>query len=353
MDFEQFESRKRDHLRHALDPLHQASGLGGLDTVRLVHEALPELDFEEVGLSARCLGRELPTPFYVAGMTAGHAQAASINRTLAQACASRGWALGVGSQRRDLEGKGRGTLDQWTELRAECPDLFLLANIGLSQLASADPDRVLGLATELGASAIAIHANGLQEALQAEGTPRFKGGLAALSRLCLLSRLPIVLKETGCGFSKGTLSKVAGIGLGAVDVSGLGGTHWGRIEGARAEETDSRVMAAASRTFANWGEPTADSVLAAREAFAQVAKRPEIWASGGIRSGLDAAKAIALGAERVGFAKPALEAALKGREELESWMKVTEYELKIALFCTGSRSVGALRRPGSWKIIGN
>lgn len=364
MDFEQFENRKRDHLRFALDPVHQAAGMSGFERIHLVHEALPELDLEEVTLETGCLGTELPTPFYIAGMTAGHAAAPQLNRTLALACAARGWALGVGSQRRDLESLEGGTLDRWVELRREVPGLFLVANIGLSQLISADPDRVLGLATELGANAIAVHANSLQEALQPEGTPRFKGGLASLSKLCKASRLPIVLKETGCGFSKGTLSRLAGIGLGAVDVSGLGGTHWGRIEGARALESRADQMAQASHTFADWGEPTSDSVRAAREAFAEIplhapaprgagtaAQRPEIWASGGVRSGLDAAKAIAVGAERVGFAKPALEAALAGQEALEAWMKVIEYELKVALFCTGSRGVRALRRPGTWKII--
>jgi isopentenyl-diphosphate Delta-isomerase len=349
MDLQQFESRKRDHLRHALDPIHQASGLAGFDRVRLVHEALPELDFDEVKLETGCLGTKLPTPFYVAGMTAGHQAAPELNRTLALACAARGWALGVGSQRRELESFER--LDRWGELRREVPSLFLIANIGLSQLVTADPDRVLGLATELGANAIAIHANSLQEALQPEGTPRFKGGLSALSRLCKASGVPVVLKETGCGFSKRTLTQIASIGLGAVDVSGLGGTHWGRIEGARAEAADQTIAALAARTFAGWGEPTAESVRAAREAFSEVSKRPEIWASGGVRSGLDAAKAIALGAERVGFAKPALEVALAGREALETWMKGIEFELRVALFCTGSLSASALRRPGTWKII--
>jgi isopentenyl-diphosphate delta-isomerase len=350
MDLEQFENRKRDHLRHALDPVHQASGLSGFDRIHLIHEALPEFDFEEVDLSTTCLGHTKPlaTPFYVAGMTAGHVDAPQINRTLALACASRGWALGVGSQRRDLE-TGSDSLDRWRQLRQEVPDLFLLANIGLSQLVSTDPERVLSLAERLGANAIAIHANALQEAMQPEGTPRFKGGLAALERLAGASRVPVVLKETGCGFSRATLDKLSGLKLGAVDVSGLGGTHWGRIEGARAGAQSSERLAETARTFADWGEPTSRSVLAAREAFAPLAKRPEIWASGGVRTGLDAAKAIALGADRVGFAKPALEAALQGRESLEKWMQVREYELKVALFCTGTSTVCGLREKlGSW-----
>src|SRR4051812_27406595 len=170
MDLELFESRKRDHLRHALDPAHQASGLSGFDRVRLVHEALPELDFDEVTLETACLGTKLPTPFYVAGMTAGHADAPALNRTLALSCAARGWALGVGSQRRDLE-TGSDARDRWQDLRAEVPGLFLISNIGLSQLAGADIERVLSLAEMLKASAIAVHANALQEAMQPEGTP--------------------------------------------------------------------------------------------------------------------------------------------------------------------------------------
>lgn len=353
MDLPQFESRKRDHLRHALDPAHQASGLGGFDRVHLVHEALPELDFDEIRLDTPCLGRGLATPFYIAGMTAGHADAPALNRTLALACANRGWALGVGSQRRELE-TGIDGQDRWAELRAEVPELFLIANIGLSQLISSDVDRVLVLAERLKADAIAVHANSLQEAIQPEGTPRFRGGLAALARLSRASKSPVILKETGCGFSDATLRRVAHLGLGAVDVSGLGGTHWGRIEGARAGESSlesHRERATTARLFAEWGEPTAESVRAAKSCLAG-AGTPEIWASGGIRTGLDAAKAIALGARRIGFAKPALEAALGGQEALESWMRGREHELRVALFCTGSASPGALgEKTGSWKQI--
>src|SRR5262245_51658239 len=134
MDIREFEDRKREHIRHALDPVHQASGRSGLDAIRLLHDALPELNLDEVRLDTRCLGQTLPTPFFVAGMTAGHADAPQINRTLALACARRGWAMGVGSQRRDLESLGSGSLSEWKALRAEAPDLMLFANIGISQL---------------------------------------------------------------------------------------------------------------------------------------------------------------------------------------------------------------------------
>jgi isopentenyl-diphosphate Delta-isomerase len=337
-DIQLFEGRKRDHLRHALDPAHQAAGLSGLDRVRLVHEALPELDLAEVSVAAPCLGTPLPTPFYVAGMTAGHADAARINRALAAACQERGWALGVGSQRRELEAGERDAPEGWDELRDRARDgLFLIANLGVSQLIGARVASVARLVEGLGARALAIHLNPLQEAIQPEGTPGFRGALAAIRALCRELRVPVVVKETGCGISGPTASRLAEAGARALDVSGLGGTHWGRVEGARAGSGSLQARAAA--TFADWGMPTVDSVRAA----ARAAPGCEIWASGGVRTGLDAAKLLALGAGRVGYARPALEAALAGSDVLRQWMELQEFELRIALFCTGCADIGTLR----------
>lgn len=344
MDIRQFEARKRDHITHALDSAHQAVGLNGLDRVRLVHDALPEINLAEVQLHTPCLGKALSTPFFVAGMTAGHDAAFAVNRTLALACQKRGWSMGVGSQRRELE--VQDALDPWKKLRQETPDLVLFANIGISQLVSTPTSKVVKLVEALGAHALVIHTNVLQEALQPEGTPFFRGGIEALRRVCSELRYPVILKETGCGFSKATCLRLKDVGLAAIDVSGLGGTHWGRIEGARSESQSMYAQAAA--TFANWGEPTAESVLAAA---ATLGERMEIWASGGVRTGLDAAKLVALGAHRVGYAKPALEAALQGSEVLENWMETQEFELKTALFCTGSLDCNALRKKENvWKL---
>jgi isopentenyl-diphosphate delta-isomerase len=204
---------------------------------------------------------------------------------------------------------------------------------------------VLKLVENLSAGALFIHANAMQEALQPEGTPEFRGALKALEKLCRKSPVPVVLKETGCGFSLATIQRVKNIGLAALDVSGYGGTHWGRIEGGRAEKQS--LQAQGALTFAGWGESTVDSLANAVRAKGKL----EIWASGGIRSGLDAAKALALGARRVGFAKPALEAALLGEEALGQWMSQMEFELKVALFCTGSESPEALRKAKRWRRI--
>lgn len=353
MDLSQFESRKRSHIRHALDPIHQATGLSGLERIHLFHSALPELDFADVSIASSWNHKPLRTPFYIAGMTAGHADAPVINRSLAIACSERGWAMGVGSQRRELE-TGGDFVDTWDKLRSEAPLLVLFANLGMSQVISTPLEKIQILLEVLRADALVIHANALQECLQPEGTPQFKGALEKLSLLTQQVKLPVVLKETGCGFSPATLKLLSPLGLAAIDVSGLGGTHWGRIEGARAAEVQSPILAQAAQTFSNWGEPTVECVLSAKQALVAHhfggAAPTEIWASGGVRSGLDAAKLFALGAHRVGYAKPALEAALQGHAQLLLWMETQEYELKMALFCTGCRTTEILRqKEGVWR----
>ncbi|MGE0616888.1 MAG: alpha-hydroxy-acid oxidizing protein, partial [Bacteriovoracia bacterium] len=260
----------------------------------------------------------------------------------------RGWAMGVGSQRRDFEvlrGKsaaGYHSVDHWKSFRTDFPRLTLLGNLGISQLIDASIDDVRKLVDLIEASALCVHVNAMQEAIQPEGTPHFRGALKALETLCAKLGVPVVLKETGCGFSSNTLVRLKNVGLAAIDVSGLGGTHWGRIEGSRAESGSLQQRAAV--TFGNWGETTVDSVVAAKNVLGSGgAGGTEIWASGGVRSGLDAAKLIALGSKQVGYAQPVLKAALGGEAVLDSWMKQMEFELKVALFCTGSSSPTALR----------
>ncbi len=350
MDIEQFEQRKQDHIAHSLSTVNQAIGMSGLESIHLYHEAIPDLDFEEISLVTTCFGMVLPTPFYVASMTAGHADALSINWMLAQACQERGWAMGVGSQRRELEARlDARAIDDWQSLRRAVPGLALFANIGISQLIKAEVSDIRHLVESLDAQALCVHLNALQEAIQPEGTPQFKGAWRAIETLCRELGCPVIVKETGCGFHRSTLRRLAQIGPvapSAVDVSGLGGTHWGRIEGARAGFHTLHQSAAA--TFANWGEATVESVLAAR---LELSPQTEIWASGGVRSGLDAAKLIALGAHRVGYAKPALDAALTGPIELRRWMELQEYELRVALFCSGCATTAVLRdKTGSWEM---
>lgn len=347
MDLEhaRFESRKADHLRLALDPAMEASGGNGLARIQLLHEALPELDFSEVKIETRFWRYRAASPLFISSMTAGHQGGEALNLTLARVAARRRWPMGVGSQRRELTDPA--ARDEWKRLRREAKDACLFSNIGLSQAIAHTPAKISEIVKTLEAAALIVHTNPLQEALQPEGTPAFKGGLRALEKLCKFSPAPVILKETGCGFSVPTLRKLRSTGLAVVDVGGFGGTHWGRIEGGRAESSSAQHLAA--QTFADWGESTAQSLENAALALGRA--KLEIWASGGIRSGLEAAKTLAMGAKKVGFAKPVLESALRGEAALEAWMTRMEFELKVALYCTGSESPEALRKGKRWRKI--
>jgi isopentenyl-diphosphate Delta-isomerase len=331
-DSNQFEQRKQDHITHSLDPEVQTRNLLGLDQIRLEHNALPELDFEEISLHEE--GDLFSSPFFVASMTAGHARGDEINQNLAEACNKMSWPFAVGSQRRELYDKENGKI--WPALLKKHPNLFLMGNIGLSQVITSSIDDIRAFTENMSARALMVHTNPLQESLQEEGTPNFKNGIEALTTLCSRLKIPVILKETGCGFSRGTLERVNDIGLYAVDVSGLGGTHWGRIEGKRSEVFKSEV----AETFKDWGISTKQSLLNAYGLKLSY----QIWASGGVRNGLDAAKCFALGAKRVSLAKPLLEKALESSVAVAEFMKKTEYELQTAMFCTGSKTLSDLRQ---------
>lgn len=330
-----FEARKADHVRLALETKSQADGLSGLARVRLVHEALPEINWSEVSLDASFFGEKIPSPIFVSSMTAGHKQSELLNSRIAEAAEARGWVMGIGSQRKQIFDDSAAK--EWTQFRQRFPKLKVMGNIGLSQLIEIPNEDVKYLADSIQASAMIVHTNPLQEVIQPEGTPQFRGGIKRLEDLSRNLQLPIVLKETGCGVSKRTLLKLKGLGLRAVDVSGLGGTHWGRIEGERSG-ADS-IRANASEVFKDWGNSTVDSMKWAQEAKADY----EVWASGGVRSGLDAAKLFALGAKMVGVAQPVMQAAVESSQAVHNLLEKLEFDLRIALFCTGSRSVQELR----------
>lgn len=334
-DHRSFEKRKQDHIELALMPANQADECNAFDCVTLMHEALPDMDFDEIDLTSMRLGRSVSKPFMVGSMTAGHHDAEAINEHLMAACAAMGWAMGVGSQRRELTDPQAARA--WQPLRAQFPQVSLFSNIGIAQLISTPLPHIQALTDALQAEALIVHCNPLQECIQPEGTPSFKGGWQALAQLVQSLALPVIIKETGCGFSQSTLMRLNDIGVAAVDVSGLGGTHWGRIEGHRA--VDDLMRQGASATFRNWGIDTVQSVLNATSFPATF----EIWGSGGVRNGLDAAKLFALGATTVSFAKPMLQAALQSTEQVLAVMASMEYELKVAMFCTGSRVLAELK----------
>jgi isopentenyl-diphosphate delta-isomerase len=344
-----FITRKADHLRIALLPESRSASGNGLDRVRLEHDSLPDLDLDSIDLRTRVFGIGMATPFFIAGMTAGHPGADGVNERLARHAAKRGWVFGVGSQRREIDTRFLDTGVQ--VLRERHPGLVLVSNLGIAQLIEVARERKWESLKELlarsGACALAIHLNPLQECVQVEGTPRFRGSWSALVELCGQIEVPVILKETGSGMSRGFLEKVRTLPIRVLDVSGLGGTHWGRVEGLRSVEgSPERGL---GETFGDWGIPTAESILNAVEVHS--GNGPAIWASGGIRSGLDAAKCLALGADRVGFAGAALRIALEGDEALDAWMNQVERELRIAMFCTGSAGVEELRAGKKWSRV--
>lgn len=336
----QFESRKADHIRLSLSEKNQAIGESGLSCIQLIHEALPDLNFDQVSIQTKSLKQKIPTPFLISSMTAGHEHSRSLNLLMAKAAEARGWRMGVGSQRRELRDPNASR--EWREIRKQAPKAILFGNVGLAQLISTQVTEIERLVDNLEASAMIVHLNALQECLQPEGTPQFKGGLKAIERLCRQLSVPVIVKETGCGISGATIKRLRSSGIAAVDISGLGGTHWGRIEGDRS--ADGQIQRAAAATLANWGIATVDSVLAA----AKLKPKFEIWASGGVRSGLDAAKLLCLGAKAVGFAQPILASALRGEEDLHRTMETFEFELRTVLFCTGCKNIGELQAKKVW-----
>lgn len=343
---QQFVQRKEDHIQYSLSTDSQTSFASGLDQVELIHDSLPDLNLNEVCIRSSFLDSELATPFFVPGMTAGHENATLINDRIAAMASDRGWIMGVGSQRRELDADYQDLALQ--KLTHRFPRLKLISNLGIAQLIELNErnefSKLQRLIEQTGSVMIAIHLNPLQEAVQAEGTPHFKGSLQALKNWVKVSPVPVMVKETGSGMSATTLEKLKDLSLFAVDVSGLGGTHWGRVEGLRAQPGSASSQF--GKTFADWGVSTVESLQHASRILKK--SKTEIWASGGMRTGLDAAKAIALGANRVGYAQPVLAAALKSEAELNELAARLEQELKIALFCTNSANLGELNF-SKWK----
>jgi len=346
----QFETRKKDHIRCALSDESQSLVTQDWDRILLIPEALPEINLDDVSLEVKSLDQIWKNPFFVSSMTAGHSDSFKINSVLAQVCEAQGWLLGVGSQRREID-----DLDahlEWRELRKKYPKVLLASNIGLSQLIQTPIVKIQKLIEHTEAKVLFVHTNPLQECLQIEGTPQFKGGLTAIEKIRKELNIPIVVKEVGSGISVATILRLKNIGVNAVDVSGRGGTHWGRVEGLRSPKQSLNAQAAVS--FKDWGLSTPKALYLWSQSNSKIGNLEdqlsmEIWASGGVRNGLQAAKCLALGAQRVGLAKPFLEAALVGPETVTELMCLLEYELKVSLFCLGIKNICELKQRKVWE----
>ncbi|MFH1002634.1 MAG: type 2 isopentenyl-diphosphate Delta-isomerase [Chloroflexota bacterium] len=327
--------RKEEHLDINLKEAVQSPGITtGLEGYSFLHNALPEIDATTIDLSLTLLGRALKAPLVISSMTGGAEPAREINRNLARAAQSTGIAMGVGSQRCALDGDGPAASYQ---VRDVAPDILLLANLGAVQLnygyGTAECQRAVDM---IRADALVLHLNPLHEALQAEGNTNFAGLLPKIERVCRQLKVPVIVKEVGWGISAEVARQLAAAGVAAIDTAGAGGTAWGEVEKYRHRDPIARNAAGA---FSHWGIPTAASILMVQ----QGAPGTTLIASGGIRTGVDAAKAIALGADAVGIAAPFLRAAAVSAEAVVQAVREITEELRIAMFAIGAASLSQLK----------
>lgn len=327
--------RKADHLRISLEEDVQFEGLTtGFERYRFIPQALPEMDFKEIDLSLNLFGKRLEAPLIISSMTGGIEPAAKINRNLARAAQKMGVAMGVGSLRPAIDDP---SLTRTYQVREVAPDILLFANLGAVQLNYGYGVEECRRAVEMiEADGLILHLNPLQECLQEEGNTDFSGLLVQIEKVCHHLPLPVMVKEVGWGISEEVARRLAQAGVAGIDVAGAGGTSWSEVERYRASNEMMKNVAAA---FAQWGIPTADSIRMARKGAPEVA----LIASGGIRTGVDVAKAIALGADAAALATPLLKAANASWEAAREKLEEIIQELRITMFCIGARNLRELK----------
>lgn len=303
------------------------------ECIRFVHDALPELHADAIDTRTRLLGKPLSAPIVIAAMTGGTPDAGRINRSLAAIAEKRGYGFGLGSQRAMHVDPAKSDTFR---VREAAPSALVLGNVGIVQARAMSTDEVVALVRGVGADALCVHLNPAMEIVQPGGDRDFTGGIETLARLVRELPVPVVAKETGCGLSRDVARRLVACGVRHVDVSGAGGTSWVAVETHRAEG----AAKALGQAFWDWGIPTAASV-------ALVAKEPleTIIATGGVASGLDVARAIALGASAAGIARPVLKALQTGGEEsAHRFLDGVEAELRATMLLVGARDLAALRR---------
>lgn len=336
-DIEIIKRRKKDGIDIPLHKDVQARAVSTyLEYVRLIHNALPELDYEDIDLSTKFLGHSFSAPLIIDSMTGGTDEATIINGRLGELAEEYGLGMGLGSQRAGL--KSEELASTYSIARRNAPNAFLIANIGGAQLARGlTIDEAKKIVKMIHANALVVHLNPLQELVQPEGESRYKGVYAKIVELVKSMDVPVIVKEVGAGISREVAIRLETAGVSAINIAGAGGTSWAGVEKLRADMINEHKKARLGEIFWDWGLPTAASLIEARKAV----KIPLV-ASGGLRNGLDIAKCIALGASMSAMAYPFLKAAAQSREALFEFAESVLTELRSAMFLVGAANVRSL-----------
>lgn len=333
--------RKSDHIRINLQEDVKSGLSNGLERLRFTHQALPELDLEAVDLSATIFGKKLAAPILISSMTGGTPEAAQINATLASAAQQAGVAIGLGSQRAAIDNPD---LAYTFQVRRVAPDVLLFANLGAIQLnygyTVAECQRAVDM---IEADALILHLNPLQEALQPEGDTGFAGLIKKIEAVCRAMGTPVIVKEVGWGISSEAARRLADAGVSAIDVAGAGGTSWSQVEMHRAS---SEGQARLASLFVDWGIPTTKSLQMVRQAAPELL----LFASGGIRTGVEIAKCLALGASLGGMAGPFLKAAAQSLELTVQTIQEVRREIQVTMFATGAGTLDQLRNTPLYEV---
>ena len=342
------ETRKREHIETVLNTNVTGKGIKtGFEDFSFEHCAMPELDLDSIDLTTSVFGKLLQAPILISSMTGGVDHGGTINRRLAECAQELGLAMGLGSQRAGIE---QSSLEKTYKVRDVAPDILLFANLGAVQLNYGyGVDEARRAVEMIEANALFIHLNPLQEAVQPEGDRDWSGILKKLENLISQLEVPVVVKEIGAGLSGELVRRLLAIGVSAVDVAGAGGTSWSEVE---AERQTDKLIRKVAHSFAGWGIPTVYSLIDARREAGNI----PVFASGGLRTGIDIAKAIRLGASLCGVAAPALGPADEDSETVMKHLKSLIEELRIAAFCTGSGSIkdlakAPMRRVNDWSVV--
>ncbi len=333
------QTRKSDHLALCAEGDVGFRGQGTLlDGVRFVHDALPELSADEIDLGVTVFGKTLRAPILIAAMTGGTDESGRVNRDLAAIAEARGYAFGLGSQRAMVV---RPESRDSFRVRDVAKSTLVFGNVGVVQAKAMSTAEVRAMVEAVGADALCVHLNPAMELVQSNGDRDFRGALETIERLARDLGIPVIAKETGCGISPSVARRVMGAGVAGIDVSGAGGTSWVGVETLRADARGDATARSLGEAFWDWGIPTAASVAAIAPKKGTIT----LIATGGVGSGLDAARAIALGADLVGVARPVLKALRSGGPAAATaLLDGFERELRTAMLLTGSRNLAALAK---------